>query len=432
MGETWDHTTAVAKHLWRGARAFSSATASGMRTIDSVKKKLEPTLDNIVVATAAASGATAGAYAVLDPDTFSDPMRALGMAAAGGAVAAGSVLALQKDAIGRRPLSRWNNMVSKNRLTNYAQLGLALFAINTSAQTLDLPHVTNKGLRPIIHAPGQLDMQPTALNARLDARVLSTDKLYETNWLKPSPEVLTLGYAPRVQHNVSDVELMPVRDRLGRTDRNAAARVQRAERWRPVAQAVSDRYGLNPDILLGICMQESYCDPLVPNAGSDGGIGLKHMQGSTAQLLGLRIYGNSESAHDPTHGQQLKELFSSCDYDLPCIAQRDHRANPVVNVDAAARYMLEGMQRANTTDITVGVKQYRRSSLPETNTRYAEMVGRWVQALNSPEIRALAAEEFEKNNGYPIEKYWTMHHEMLDNWGLDMYRSATEQAKNPN
>lgn len=118
--------------------------------------------------------------------------------------------------------------------------------------------------------------------------------------------------------------------------------VQRTYRWKPIIDAVENRHNIPRGTMGGLIMQESYGDPLQPNATADGGIGLIHTQGTTAKTLGLNIYGDSNSDHDPMHGRQLNKMFHDCNYALECVAENDDRAHPLKNLDSIARYMIQG------------------------------------------------------------------------------------------
>jgi hypothetical protein len=128
---------------------------------------------------------------------------------------------------------------------------------------------------------------------------------------------------------------------------------QRTHRFKPIIDAVEKKYNIPKGVLEALVMHESYGDPLQPNKGNDGGIGLIHTQGPTATGLGLKIHGTSKSSRDVKHGKKLKKLFEKCNNVLECVSEYDDRAHPLKNLDAIARYMMQGYRAHKNWDAAI-------------------------------------------------------------------------------
>ncbi len=192
-----------------------------------------------------------------------------------------------------------------------------------------------------------------------------------------------VGYKSTVpDHNFRGVDL---------ADRNLAiGRIQRTERWRNIIETVEDRYGIPRNTIYAVIMQESYGDPIQPNASGDGGLGLIHFQPGTARAYGLNIVGNSHaSGRDSRHGRQLRELLSECNYNLPCVLREDDRAHPVIIVDAIARYLKDGFARKGNWWGAVGTINPGQGS-------YARRISRWQGMIEKN--RGAAAQDFNQRN----------------------------------
>ncbi|MEK6963741.1 MAG: transglycosylase SLT domain-containing protein [Nanoarchaeota archaeon] len=218
-----------------------------------------------------------------------------------------------------------------------------------------------------------------------------------------------VGYEQVVlDHNFRGVEL---------ADRNSTiGRIQRTERWRNIIETAEDKYGIPRNTIYAVIMQESYGDPIQPNASGDGGLGLIHFQPGTARAYGLHIAGNSRtSGADHKHGRQLRELIRDCNYDVPCILQEDDRAHPVINIDAIARYLKDGFDRKHTWDGAIGTINPGQGS-------YASRIKRWRGLIKKQ--RPTAALDFgQRNRG----KRDGSGHTMSFNHYIDTFLSANER-----
>ncbi len=197
--------------------------------------------------------------------------------------------------------------------------------------------------------------------------------------------------------------------------------VQRTYRWKPVIEAVEKKYRIPRGVLAGLVMQESYGDPLQPNATDDGGIGLIHTQGTTAKILGLEIYGDSHNNHDLKHGKQLNRMFDDCGYVVECVAEQDGRAHPLKNLDAIARYMLQGYRAHGSWDAAIQWVRGPGLVNKSTGRRYLSKVKDKREAFNT--LIAQAENDFNKlNSKVTWDKYQGAYHQMCEkNFGLEQY-----------
>lgn len=196
-------------------------------------------------------------------------------------------------------------------------------------------------------------------------------------------------------------------------------RLQRAYRWKPAADVVEAKRKAPKGTLLAMAMHESYGNPLQPNGSNDGGIGLLHMQGPTAKSLGLRIYGDSSDSHDPKHGKSLKRMLQACEYKLPCVAGHDERGHPLKNLDAAARYMLQGKRNSSWDK---GIKYYR-GGRKKTQIGYLKKVKRLRDIVNDDDMLTKAKDDFNaRNKGkFTWNQYIGAFHQYNGNFGTAKY-----------
>lgn len=420
--------------LGLGGLVANAAVGIG-RGADWVKQKSEPYSNNIPLLAGMWSAGLAGTIKLSQMPQFNDPDLTVPgylTLAAGGAVLAGatSLLAQKQHEHGASRLSRWTDCASAIRPAAWSMALGGLLAYNTGAHTLDTPRLewrdnvpaAQRVLEPWNNVDPEMGLEWLPGVERASTQRSGTSHQFSRESLRiPPPGVLGLGYTPIVEYpELEDAVLLPLSDPQGRFEYNAAARLQRVERFAPIVEAVAQRYGLPANTLKALAMQESFGDPLIPNLTHDGGIGLYHMQGTTAVGLGLRIHGSSTAAHDPQHGQQLVELFDSCEQQLPCIAQSDSRGHVIANTDGAARYVLI---KGGIENLEQGIMGYRGSIHPSTSEAYLHSVRRFERALETPLVRELASREFERANGYSLDEFLDKSHEENENWGLSSYRS---------
>lgn len=249
----------------------------------------------------------------------------------------------------------------------------------------------------------------------------------------------SLGYTERVKVAFPDVKLAD-KDSLN-------GRIQRTIRWKPFTDAVEKRYGIPEGVLLGLIMQESYGDPLQPNASDDGGIGLVHTQGTTARKLGLKIYGTSTSAADNNHGKSLAAMFQRCNYDFSCVSKSDDRAHPLKNLDAIARYVKEGYDFAKGKKVSdtkawnaglvwvrgpgfasayLGLPTHYRASRAQKAEKYLGRVTGFTEAIFDEAKVDGARQDFNKRNAgrYTFDDFVDTFHRAAVNFGVDTYKKS--------
>ncbi len=224
-----------------------------------------------------------------------------------------------------------------------------------------------------------------------------------------------VGYQSIVpDHGFKGVELADKESVIGR--------IQRTERWRNIIEAVENKYQIPRGIIYAVVMQESYGDPLQPNAKDDGGLGLVHFQPDTARKYGMHIFGDSHGAGaDHRNGRQIRELFADCHYDIPCILKGDDRAQPIKNLDAIGRYIMDGYARKKTWQGAVGTINPGQRS-------YAGKVLKWKELIE-PQLSAAARDFDERNRGkrdgkgdlMTFKHYTECFKDMSRNFGLDDY-----------
>jgi len=117
-------------------------------------------------------------------------------------------------------------------------------------------------------------------------------------------------------------------------------RFYRTYRWKSIIENVEKKYGLEKGILAGLIMRESGGNPLMLNAGDDGGAGGFQFQPGTAKAYDLKTFDGSESiGRDRNHGEKLRRLAEENSYDYETLAQLDERFDIIKSADAAGRYL---------------------------------------------------------------------------------------------
>lgn len=252
---------------------------------------------------------------------------------------------------------------------------------------------------------------PSELEARVGRQRIDYSKI-------PVPNV---GYKQIVKdYDFRGVEMAHKSD--AHFNQDVAARIQRTERWRNIIEAAEDRFSIPRDIIYAVVMNESYGDPLQPNATGDGGLGLVHFQPGTAKQYGLNIYGDSRRrGRDHRHGKHLVDMLKECKYDIKCVIEEDDRAHPIKNLDAIARYLKDGYSRKGTWEGAV-------QTINPKGRGYARRIFKWKDA--AAKFRIAAEKDFnERNKGknanghaltfdFYIKAFW----EMNKNYGLDEYK----------
>ncbi|MFZ2150464.1 MAG: twin-arginine translocation signal domain-containing protein [Candidatus Absconditicoccaceae bacterium] len=127
------------------------------------------------------------------------------------------------------------------------------------------------------------------------------------------------------------------------------SRVSRCLRWKPVTDAVEDRYGIPRGLLMAMMAQEGMGDPTMPNLSGDGGLGLIHIQAVNAHDFGLNTLTRyTDGMRDTRHGKVINDTLNSCNKDISKLIEYDDRFHPVMAVDCAARFLMDCKRRAGS------------------------------------------------------------------------------------
>lgn len=373
---------------------------------DSVKRTLEPGIDKFLLWVAANAGTIYAVAEIIDRSNYSDATNSVIMLTTGAALATGNSIALRSKNIGTRAFSYLNERIDTIRPLSWVKTGalgttafLLLSELNPYFQQI------REDFFPSTAGPTLAEEAPTPLVPGKASAGRNRPSYYDS-----------LGYS-----NIVDYDFMGTR----LADENTTiGRIQRTLRWRPIYRAVEKAHGLPEDTLAGMIMQESYGNPMQPNAGNDGGLGITHFQGPTATQWGLQIFGNSNSSKDIKHGKQIREMLRDCNYDATCAHEYDERAHMIKTLDAAARIVRQGKEIHGSWEH--GTQYYFLPSGVGRNRawRYGNSVKRWQRSIRNPVELRRAAQDFERRNDSSFDNYIGRWHETANNWGLQTYIKA--------
>jgi len=197
----------------------------------------------------------------------------------------------------------------------------------------------------------------------------------------PPPD---LGYKPVVrERSFRGVKLPPLGSEVGS--------VQRTLRFKNITEAVGARYGIKPEILLGMICAESEGDPTQPNKLGDGGVGLVHMQPKLSTKYGLRLITNSRRLRDFEQGKELRWALEETNGDLKKLIEYDDRWHPIKNVDAAARMLCDNYRKTHSWG--------RALELYAGRSSYDSKVLSFAKKMNDPKFLRLIEFNFDRTNG---------------------------------
>ncbi len=149
-------------------------------------------------------------------------------------------------------------------------------------------------------------------------------------------------------------------------------RFLRTYRWDQIIADAETRHSIEPGLLAGLAMRESYGNPLELNSNYDGGAGLYMFQPGTARRMGLKIFGNSRATgRDRNHGLRLKHFVAGNRWDYDKLARADERFDVEKSSDAAARYLRGMYDRHGSWDAALSA--YNRGN-PVSNPRVTSHV----------------------------------------------------------
>jgi soluble lytic murein transglycosylase-like protein len=160
------------------------------------------------------------------------------------------------------------------------------------------------------------------------------------------------------------------------TDYNTAyGRFLRTYRWDQYIKRIEHQYGIEPYLLAGLIMQESYGNPLQLNSQNDGGAGLMMFQPGTARAYGLKVYGNSiKTGRDKVHGLALRRLVEAEQYNYNRLAAIDERFDVAKSMNSGARFLAELYQKHQTWDNAVSAYNRGKPALVPQTTQHVRMV----------------------------------------------------------
>ncbi len=379
---------------------------SAARALDTGKQKIGNGLDKILAFGAVNGGAILATTDLIDKSEYSDPTNALIMLGTGAALGVTDYMVLNKEKLTKVKnfVGKINSKVEEIRPLSWLKTGALVSGLAFSGSQLK-PYanqvISDFTQEQMIEQSDETASEATSRPATPHGQEGS---LYER-----------LGYEPLVEHDFSGTRLAEKNSTIGR--------IQRTLRWQPIYHAVEEAYGIPENTLAGMIMQESYGDPVQPNASNDGGLGVVHVQGTTAEQWGMTILGNSTSASDFTHGKEIKEMLEECDYDPVCAQEYDDRAHLIKVLDVAGRIVSEGERIHGSWDY--GVEYYRAPGKVGKGLtwRYLRDVTNWKNSIENPETLTKAKEDFERRNSYSFDTYLENFHEMSNNWGLNIYKA---------
>ena len=202
----------------------------------------------------------------------------------------------------------------------------------------------------------------------------------ETWWDKTNLKEKPIDLKYKKKHKEKKVEI-----NFPKNHYSVEWRVTRCLRWSSITDAVEDRYWIPRWLLMALMAQEWWWDPTVINQSKwwkcDGWAWLIHMQAINAANFWLNtIQRNTNGMIDYEHWKRLQKAKSDNNNDLKKLSELDDRFNPVLSVDASARFLLN---------------EYK--NLPE-NKRWTD---RWLHAINK------YAGRWMQDYGYSVVVYRT-------------------------
>lgn len=139
-------------------------------------------------------------------------------------------------------------------------------------------------------------------------------------------------------------------------------RILRCLRRASITDAVEDRYGIPRWLLMALMAQEWRWDPTVinqkkskdPNKTCDWWAGLIHMQAKNAKDFWLKTMETyNEWMIDYQHWEELEKAKAQTHNNLAKLSELDDRFNPVLSVDASARFLLNWYKKSDWTDARI-------------------------------------------------------------------------------
>ncbi|MEM6629876.1 MAG: hypothetical protein AAF694_09385 [Bacteroidota bacterium] len=206
--------------------------------------------------------------------------------------------------------------------------------------------------------------------------------------------------------------------------------ILRSMRFKNITEMVEDKYDLPRNLLLAMIIQETHGADLLPNCLDDGGIGLCHMQGSTAYEFGLKTYKNFNKLRSTTHGRELRKLIQTHKYDRKKLIVHDDRFHPIYNIDAAGRMLHCYMHKPRIKGLTKVQMAIRYYAGKYNYRKYWRNVSYYQDKLNDPEVLAEVERRFNSLNKSLLingrkgdyKGYIAAHQQQNYNYGLASYK----------
>lgn len=403
---------------WKKARKTSwKWTKAAARGADRLKHSwTEPWLDKYVAGAGVNLGIMYQAAEIFDRTNYSPPTYFVaGMATAAALGAADYVMLSPRAREFRQRATDLIKSIDKNRAASWIKTAALVGTTAFLGSELN-PYFqqARQDIFPRMRDPPLVtDARPVVPSVTRE-RPKAYDTIGHTPEVVPEPVPTPPTLREPEQYDFTGTKLAGKNSMTGR--------IQRTLRWQPIYHAVERQHGLPKDTLAGMIMQESYGDPVQPNASNDGGLGLTHIQGTVAPRYGLRVHGSSTRDSDRAHGRSIRDMLRACNYDPACAQQYDDRAHPIKVLDAAARIVREGREKHGSWD--EGVEYYRAPGRVGRNLtwRYLRDVKHWRDGIRDREQLGRAARDFEGRNGYSFDTYISKWHEVdRRNWELGEY-----------
>ncbi len=205
--------------------------------------------------------------------------------------------------------------------------------------------------------------------------------------------------------------------------------ILRTLRFQNITKKVEKKYGLPNNILLAMIMQESGGVDLLPNSGDDGGLGLCHMQATTAKEFGLKVIDNCNKLVCRKHGKELRKLIIKHKYNKKKLIGYDDRFHPIMNIDAAGRMLKYYSLGKQYKDTPIKTAIYRYAGRYNYE-KYYKSVEYYMKKINNKKLIKAVEKAFnEKNDKLLIngkksgfKDYIKAHQNQNLNYGLKKYR----------
>jgi len=380
-----------------------------VKGFDSIKQATEPGLDAIMAFAGANIAATSLAIDQVQQQNYSAETNGLLYLLTGAALTAANYTLLSNDVAQpvRTGIKATNKFLDRVRPLSWLKTGALAAGLLWSVNQVQ-PYA--ESIYQDLNPPTQ------SLTTTTTTPTTPPSKNNITKATKNRPPIYDqLGYEEIVKDDFTGTKLAAKNSDSGR--------IQRTLRWERIYSAVEDKYGIPENTLAGMIMEESYGDPVQPNNSGDGGLGVTHIQGTTATAYGMNIYGSSSSARDLKHGEQIKKMLKNCNYSASCVQEFDDRAHLIKVLDTAARIVAEGKEKHGSWDYGVQHYHYPAGIGGKIAWRYMDRVNKWSDKLENEKKLTKAAENFERLNGYEFDNYLDRWSATAVNWGLETYQN---------